>query len=66
VHVLKRQNAAQQRYLQAIRALATVRKLLRPAVSPVEIALKQVPETTARGRRSNPALSRACREPVLN
>jgi hypothetical protein len=37
---LKRQNAAQQRYLQAVRALATVRKLLRPALSPVDVAAR--------------------------
>jgi hypothetical protein len=34
----KRINAAQTRFLQAIKALATVRKLLQPARSPVEIA----------------------------
>jgi hypothetical protein len=37
---LQRQNSAQQRYLQAVRALATVRKLLRPAPAPVEIATR--------------------------
>ncbi len=34
----KRINAMQTRYLQAIKTLATVRKLLRPAPSPVDIA----------------------------
>ena len=37
---LRRQNSAQQRYLQAVKALATVRKLLRPAPAPVEIATR--------------------------
>ena len=37
---LQRQNSAQQRYLQAVKALATVRKLLRPSPAPVEIATR--------------------------
>jgi hypothetical protein len=37
---LRRQNSAQQRYLQSMRALATVRRLLRPAPAPVEIATR--------------------------
>ena len=37
---LQRQNSAQQRYLQAVKSLATVRKLLRPAPTPVEIATR--------------------------
>ena len=37
---LRRQNSAQHRYLQAVRALATVRRLLRPAPAPVEIATR--------------------------
>jgi hypothetical protein len=37
---LQRQNSAQQRYLQAVKALATVRKLLRTAPAPVEIATR--------------------------
>ena len=37
---LQRQNSAQQRYLQAVKALATVRKLLRPGPAPVEIATR--------------------------
>src|SRR5262249_46508046 len=37
---LRRQNSAQQRYLQAVKALATGRKVLRPAPAPVEIATR--------------------------
>jgi hypothetical protein len=37
---LRRQDSAQQRYLQSVRALATVRRLLRPAPAPVEIATR--------------------------
>ena len=40
----RRQNAAQTRYLQAVRALAQLRKLLRPAVSPVDLALRPFAE----------------------
>jgi hypothetical protein len=40
----KRQNAAQTRYFQAVRALAQLRKLLRPAVSPVDLALRPFAE----------------------
>jgi hypothetical protein len=42
---LRRQNSAQQRYLQAVKALATVRKLLRPAPSPLELLRAPVGET---------------------
>jgi hypothetical protein len=41
----KRQTAAQHRYLQAIKSLATVRKLLKPAPSPLEMARRPVAET---------------------
>jgi hypothetical protein len=37
---LKRQNSAQQRYVQTVRALATVTRLLRPALSPVDVAVR--------------------------
>jgi hypothetical protein len=43
---LQRQNSAQQRYLQAVKALATVRKLLRPAPSPLELLQAPVGETS--------------------
>jgi hypothetical protein len=41
---LKRQAGAQTRYLHAIKTLATVRKLLRPALSPVDLALRPLAE----------------------
>ena len=61
---LRRQNSAQQRYLQAVKALATVRKLLRPGLSPVDLALRPVPERPA-GRLAG-APAPADGEPVLN
>jgi hypothetical protein len=45
---LRRQGAAQQRYLQAMRALVTIRKLLRPAPSPFELLSRPVAEAGAR------------------
>jgi hypothetical protein len=42
---LRRQSSAQQRYLHAIRALATVQKLLRPAPSPLQLLRRPVDET---------------------
>src|SRR5262249_20583590 len=44
---LRRQNSAQHRYLQSVRALVTVRRLLRPGLSPVDLALRPVPEKPA-------------------
>jgi hypothetical protein len=41
---LKRQAGAHQRYLFSIKALATVRKLIKPALSPVELALRPLAE----------------------
>ena len=61
---LRRQNSAQQRYLQAVKALATVRKLLRPGLSPVDLALRPVPERPA-GRLAGAPVP-ADGEPVLN
>jgi hypothetical protein len=61
---LRRQNSAQQRYLQAVKALATVRKLLRPGLSPVDLAMRPVPEQPA-GRLTG-AAAPADGEPVLN
>ena len=61
---LRRQNSAQQRYLQAVKALATVRKLLRPGLSPVDLALRPVPERPA-GRLAG-ASAAADGAPVLN
>jgi hypothetical protein len=42
----KRVNLCQQRYLQSIKALATIRKLLRPALAPLEIATQLTRERT--------------------
>jgi hypothetical protein len=61
---LQRQNSAQQRYLQAVKALATVRKLLRPGLSPVDLALRPVPERPA-GRLAGASVP-VDGEPVLN
>ena len=61
---LQRQNSAQQRYLQAAKALATVRKLLRPAPSPLDLAMRPVPEQPA-GRLAGASVA-ADGEPVLN
>jgi hypothetical protein len=48
----RRQGRAQARYLAAVKALLTVRKLLRPAPSPLDLVSRPVEETTAprRGR----------------
>jgi hypothetical protein len=56
----KRQTAAQHRYLQAIKALATVRKLLKPGPSPLELAPRAMAETPGDlpsrcGRSTSPA-----------
>jgi hypothetical protein len=61
---LRRQNSAQQRYLQAVKALATLRKLLRPGLSPLDLAMRPVPEMPAGRLAGGPAL--AAGEPVLN
>ena len=61
---LRRQNSAQQRYLQAVKALATLRKLLRPGLSPVDLALRPVPEQPA-GRLAGASVP-ADGEPALN
>jgi hypothetical protein len=61
---LRRQNSAQQRHLQAVKALATVRKLLRPGLSPVDLALRPVPEQPT-GRLAGASVP-ADGEPVLN
>ena len=42
---LKRQAGSHQRYLHAIKTLATVRKLLRPTLSPVDLVLRPVSES---------------------
>jgi hypothetical protein len=61
---LRRQGAAQQRYLQSMRALVNIRKLLRPAPSPLDLALRPVPEQPAGRLAGSPAPADG--EPVLN
>jgi len=45
--LMKRQESSQRRYLAAIKQLALVRKLLRPALSPLQLALGAVSEDAA-------------------
>jgi len=45
--LMKRQESSQRRYLAAIKQLALVRKLLRPALSPLQLALGTVSEDAA-------------------
>jgi hypothetical protein len=61
--LIRRQDSAQRRYLAAVRQLAVVRKLLRPALSPLQLAAVPLPESPARRERP-PA--RASANPVLN
>jgi hypothetical protein len=61
---LRRQNSAQQRFVLAVKGLATVRKLLRPGLSPLDLALRPVPEQPA-GRLAGASVA-AEGEPVLN
>jgi hypothetical protein len=42
--LMKRQESAQRRYLAALKALELVRKHVRPAISPVDLAARPVPE----------------------
>jgi hypothetical protein len=50
----RRQESAQRRYLAAVKQLALIRRLLRPAVSPLQLAVP-VPETTPTRRERVPA-----------
>jgi hypothetical protein len=61
---LRRQSSAEQRFVLAARSLATVRKLLRPGLSPVDLAMRPVPEQPA-GRLAG-ASAPAEGAPVLN
>jgi|SRR5579884_2000273 len=53
--LLHRQDSSQRRYLAAIKQLALVRKLIRPALSPFELASRPVPEGTPAGARREAA-----------
>jgi hypothetical protein len=55
----RRLDRAQARYLAAVRALATVQKLVRPALSPLDLAAKTVEERAAGGA----ALRRSAKAP---
>lgn len=44
----RRHDGAHRRFLAAVKALATIQKLARPAPSPVELAQRPIPETAAR------------------
>lgn len=45
--LMRRQESAQKRYLSSIKQLALVRKLLRPSLSPLDLATRTVPEGLA-------------------
>jgi hypothetical protein len=51
MELMKRQESAQRRYLAAIKNLGLVSKLLKPAVSPRELAKRPVQEGTPRASR---------------
>jgi hypothetical protein len=51
----KRLDRSHARFLAAVRTLATVRKLVKPALSPLELAARPVPEKAARRAAGNPA-----------
>jgi hypothetical protein len=63
---LRRFDCAHARSLSAIKALATTLKLLRPALSPLELAVKFVPEEKASTVGLRPAVDPAEGVPVLN
>jgi hypothetical protein len=45
--LMGRQESAHRRHLASVKQLALVRKLLRPAVSPFDVALRVMPESTS-------------------
>ena len=55
--LMKRQDSSQRRYLAAIKQLALVRKLLRPALSPLQLALGAVGEERATPKRQTAVAS---------
>jgi hypothetical protein len=62
----RRLDRAHARYLSAIKALATTHKLLRPTLSPLELAAKFVPEEKTGTAGLRPAVDPAEGVPVLN
>jgi len=64
---LKRQAGSHQRYLHSIKTLGTVRKLLRPALSPVDLALRPIAESRPAKAYKTPRLRPAAEaSPVMN
>jgi hypothetical protein len=55
--LMKRQDSSQRRYLAAIKQLALVRKLLKPALSPLQLALGTVGEQRAVPKHQRTAAS---------
>ena len=55
--LMKRQDSSQRRYLAAIKQLALVRKLLKPALSPLQLAMGPVGEERATPKRPTTAAS---------
>jgi hypothetical protein len=65
--LLKAQDAAHRRHLTAVKTLATVRKLLKPAISPVDLALRPIAESRPARAYKNPRLRPAAEaSPVMN
>ena len=63
----RQQDAAHRRHLTAVKTLATVRKLLRPALSPVDLALRPVAESRPARAYKHPRLRPAAEaSPVMN
>ena len=56
--LMKRQESSQRRYLAAIKQLALIRKLLKPALSPLQLALGTVGEERAAPKRPTTAAPR--------
>jgi hypothetical protein len=56
VLALKRQDSVQRRLLAAARTLALIRKLARPALSPVSIARRGAGDGDTAGKRARPEM----------
>ena len=63
----RHQDAAHRRHLTAVKTLATVRKLLKPAISPVDLALRPIAESRPAKAYKHPRLRPAEEtSPVMN
>jgi hypothetical protein len=62
----RRLDRAHTRYLSAIKTLAMIHKLLRPGLSPLELAARFVPEEKASITELRPAVDPADGVPILN